>query len=112
MIRDSGTQFAVLGTGYLTSDSVGVVVDRPTRVIERPTHVERAAWQARRSSAAGTDDAYCHILVGSPPYRYTCCGVRLKTPLPIERTHRKPPCPNGNPPCPECVQARQEDESA
>ena len=77
-------------------------------VVERPARVTRATGRARRSSANGTEDPYCHILVGSPPYRYTSCGLRLDPPLPIEETHRKPPCPNGNPPCPDCLQARKE----
>lgn len=66
--------------------------------------------RARRSSRVGTADQYCHIFVGAAPYRYTSCGQRLPRPLSISRTHAEPPCPNGNPPCPECVRAREDDE--
>jgi hypothetical protein len=110
MIRDSDTQFLVLGNGDLTTWSEGKVVDRPTRVIERPRRVERDTGRTRRSSASGTDDPYCHILVGAPPYGYTSCGLRIKPPLTVERTHHKPPCPNGHPPCPECVRVRASDD--
>jgi hypothetical protein len=61
-----------------------------------------------RASADGTDDPYCHLFLGNPPFRYTACLVRLREPLPIERTHPEPPsrCPNHHPPCPECTRGR------
>jgi hypothetical protein len=55
----------------------------------------------RRASAYGTDDPYCHVLVGGN--RYTRCGIRLKPPLTQHETHSaKGNCPNGHPSCPEC----------
>lgn len=76
--------------------------------VEVPKAADSDAGRARRSSTFGTDDDYCHIFVGSPPYRYTSCGQRLKPPVPIGRTHPEPPCPNRNRPCPECVRVREE----
>jgi hypothetical protein len=104
--RHSDTHLLTLGTGYLTPGS-GTVIERPVRVDE-PVRVEQATSRARRSSALGTPDDFCHVLVGAAPYRYTSCGLRIKPPLPVEHTHRKPPCPNGYTPCPECVDARAE----
>jgi hypothetical protein len=106
-VPESGTQIPIWDFETLTPAPAQVVKDRP-RLKPAPADTERT----RRSSAAGTDDKYCHILVGSPPYRYTSCGLRLRPPLPIEQTHRKPPCPNGNPPCPECVRVRAEETDA
>ena len=112
MTSHSGTQILTWESGHLTTWPQGKVIERPVRVIERPARVERATGRARRSSTFGTDDLYCHIFVGSPPYRYTSCGRRRNPPVPVEQTHAKPPCPNGNPPCLDCVRVREEDESA
>ena len=109
MTTYSDTQILIWQSGHLTTWLEAKVIDRPGRVVERPTGVDGATRRARRSSASGTGDPYCHILVGAPPYRYTSCGLRLVPPLPVERTHRKPPCPNGNPPCPDCVRVRADE---
>ncbi len=102
-VRESGGQSPTWDPGPLTLSPGRVEVDQSEL---GGNDTERA----RRSSRAGTADQYCHIFVGAAPYRYTSCGQRLKSPLPIKRTHAEPPCPNGNPPCPECVRVRQEDE--
>ena len=95
----SGGQHLVLGSDHLTLAPGRVKLKRPER---SPEDTERA----RRSSAIGTNDDYCHIFVGSAPYRYTSCGLRLDRPIPVEETHAEPPCPNGNLPCPDCVRVR------
>jgi hypothetical protein len=104
----SDTHFLIWESGYLTSDPAAAI-DAPTRTGTESRQASPSTGRARRSSTFGTDDPYCHIFVGAAPYRYTSCGLRLKPPVPLEKTHRKPPCPNGHPPCPECVQAREED---
>lgn len=111
MTRDSDTQIPTWESGHLTTWPEAVVIDSPARVITHRTRTARATERARRSSTFGTDDPYCHIFVGAPPYRFTSCGIHLKPPVPVEATHCKPPCPNGNPPCPECVRVRSEDDS-
>lgn len=105
--RESGDQSLIWDSDPLTPSR-----ERPTRARLRPKHTEIDTERPRRASTFGTDDGYCHIFVGAPPFRYTSCGQRLKPPVPVEQTHAKPPCPNGNPPCPDCVRARQQDESA
>jgi hypothetical protein len=113
VITGSDGHFVILGSDHLTTLPAAKVIERPARVADRPARgVERATGRARRSSTYGTDDSYCHIFVGSAPYRYTSCGLRLNPLVPIEQTHRKPPCPNGNPPCPECVRTRAEADEA
>ncbi len=102
----SGAHILIWDSEHLTPTR-----ERPTTRRPRPKRVEVGTERPRRASTFGTDDGYCHIFVGSPPYRYTSCGQRLNQPVPIEQTHAKPPCPNGNPPCPECVRVREEDES-
>ena len=84
------------------------IADPPPRVRDRQAP-DQGTGRVRRSSAIGTDDHYCHIFAGQAPYRYTSCGLRLNPPIPVERTHRAPPCPNGHQPCPECVRVRSED---
>jgi hypothetical protein len=57
---------------------------------------------SRQQSALGTSDAFCHVIVGGPPFCYTLCGQRLD---PWQRDgHPLGPCPNGIPFCPECDQ--------
>jgi hypothetical protein len=109
MTRHSDPQTLIWGSGDLTTWPEAKVIDRPTRAVERPVRTERATERARRSSTFGTTDAYCHVFVGSPPYRYTSCGLRLNLPVPVKQTHSAPPCPNGNTPCPDCVRVRSED---
>jgi hypothetical protein len=85
----------------------GAVIAEPKRGFwDRPNPERDEAEFAVRSSFFGTSDQYCHILVGSPPYRFTSCGQRLDPPVAFEQSHPQPPCPNGNPPCPECLIAR------
>lgn len=110
-IRDSGTLLpAPEGQGPYCPPGP-LTPTRPRVPATRPSRARGDAGRSRRrSSAAGTDDPYCHIFVGSPPFRYTSCGQRLDPPLPVKKTHRKPPCPNGHPPCPECVRVRAEDD--
>jgi hypothetical protein len=63
----------------------------------------------RCASAMGTDDDYCHILVGGSSFSYTLCGERLKPPLRRVESHAAKPapwCPNGHPSCPACKAAR------
>ena len=64
--------------------------------------VRRDGSFGRRSSAAGSDDPYCHLLLGQAPFRYTACLVRLREPLAIEETHDAPfsRCPNRHLACP------------
>lgn len=85
---------------------IGAVIAEPKRVARDTPNPERdEAELAPRASFYGTSDQYCHIFVGSPPYRFTSCGQRLEPPVPFEQSHPEPPCPNGNPPCPECLLA-------
>jgi hypothetical protein len=101
-VTDSGTHIPTWDSGSLTP--------LPTRTPSpRVVRASVASDRARRSSTYGTDDDFCHIFVGSPPYRYTSCGLRLSPPVPVKATHAQPPCPNGNTPCPECTRVRAED---
>jgi hypothetical protein len=64
--------------------------------------------EPKRSSAIGTIDRYCHILVGQQAhYTRTLCGLSLVPPQTYG--HEPPPkrCPNGHPSCPECAQLDQ-----
>lgn len=56
-----------------------------------------------RATAVGTADPYCHVLIGTEPYRHTDCGQRLSRQLTAKDTHQIGPCPNGHPSCPKCA---------
>jgi len=104
-VRPSDGQILTWESDHLTTSPGRVKLTRPERSLED-------TGRARRSSAYGTEDDYCHIFVGSAPYRYTSCGLRLDRPVKVAQTHAAPPCPNGHPPCPECVRVRAEDKAA
>jgi hypothetical protein len=69
----------------------------------------REPQRPRRSSALGTDDDLCHVLVnvGLGGYSRTLCGKRVAPPLSMSQTHDPPPtqCPGGWSSCPDCAEA-------
>jgi hypothetical protein len=74
------------------------------RAITRPKDSTEGR-RPRRASAMGTDDDFCHILVGGNGY--TRCGIRINPPLTNAQTHSaKGACPGGHPWCPDCGERR------
>jgi len=79
--------------------------DTPTRLTDaqREAITDPPPGPARRASANGTDDPYCHVLAGTAPYQRTVCGQQIAPPLRVEKAHLYPPCANGFPQCPKCI---------
>ena len=78
----------------------------PPKAVEEPKAVESNA--EARSFRFGSPDGKCHTFLGTVPFRYTVCFKRTTEPVAEEDTHLEPPCPNGNPPCPECDRIRKQ----
>ena len=76
-----------------------VPVRRPPRPTTRPRPAPaRDPKRPRRASRLGTDDEFCHVLVGRPGhYTYTRCGQKLRPPQ--TDGHAPPPtrCISGGP---------------